>query len=668
LQPRIWQDLLAQAAVSPLSQPWLKLSFALDLNSFAKEAIWYRFVNVILHIASCVYLYLLAFRISRRFQPVVAESNREYDALPMKIALYSSLLFAVHPLATESIAYISGRAGVLTGANCLLAINFFLLGFWSDRLFPIVFGYVGCLACILMGFGTSPEGTAIPFILLACAYLLRSSKESRRFLNERTAEIVILVMLSIALPFSAKLPFWNDFGNNFGIAPLTAASYYASELKGFLFYYLRCALVPVGMSVEPPYFVATSLDSPGTVIGALSYLALAYLVVFKRDKLLISFPLAIVVLGYLPSLLIQRGEYGADRRFYIPLAGLCLLAGWNYARLCLGRPKTFLLAGGAILIAFFGLTIWRQFDWTSTYAIWQAAERVSASEHVKAVNALIGLGVEKKADDSRKQAADLMKNDPAVQLNYLTLAAYELGKGNNAAAKPLLEKAWTLATRQRLDRFDQYKTALLYAKILNDQGQYQTALDVVMPIYFAFPDAAQPNLYLGEAMLGKNEPTTALRYLDAAYKTDKLNPEYVVPLARACFATNIPVLIENAYKSTKVLTRYVPNTAVSLCFAQAALQVGRPNECQMEMEKILRFSKPGEVSKEDLAKVYYLKGKAFKEMGQTKQGDDLIKTALETDPKVADKLKIGTIKPNQEAAAPPARTDNSGAGKMGLQH
>jgi len=155
------------AIISPLSQSWLKTTYALDLSSFVQVPFWYHAVNVILHVLTCVYFYLLVYGLARLWV------HHDKDKLPYNIALAASLLLACHPLVTESVAYISGRAGVLTACNLFLTLDLFLLGLFARSTAWRSVAYFAALCTLTMGILSGPEGLAIPFVMFALVFMVK---------------------------------------------------------------------------------------------------------------------------------------------------------------------------------------------------------------------------------------------------------------------------------------------------------------------------------------------------------------------------------------------------------------------------------------------------------------------------------------------------------------
>ena len=103
------------------TRPILNLSYAIDYAIFGPYAAGFHTINVLLHAVNVVLLFLLAWRLAEDEAPAGGSAVR-----PQIVALTAAVLFAVHPMMTEAVSYVSGRSEVL-------CTTFFLLGFLSVR-------------------------------------------------------------------------------------------------------------------------------------------------------------------------------------------------------------------------------------------------------------------------------------------------------------------------------------------------------------------------------------------------------------------------------------------------------------------------------------------------------------------------------------------------------
>ncbi len=103
-----------------------------------------------------------------------------------------------HPLATGSVAYVSGREGVLGAANYFLALNFFLYGFFAERIVLAMVAYGLFFLFTAIGILSNPQCLTLPFFAAGLIFLLKTPDVSvKEWLLERGAEIIALLFVGI---------------------------------------------------------------------------------------------------------------------------------------------------------------------------------------------------------------------------------------------------------------------------------------------------------------------------------------------------------------------------------------------------------------------------------------------------------------------------------------
>ena len=104
-------------------QPLTWMSHGLDYLLFGMDPYGYHVVNVLLHVANALLAYAIFLELLRRAQRF--HSVRRSDVLRLAAA-FGALLFAIHPLRVEAVAWITERRAVLFLFFALLSIVFYL--------------------------------------------------------------------------------------------------------------------------------------------------------------------------------------------------------------------------------------------------------------------------------------------------------------------------------------------------------------------------------------------------------------------------------------------------------------------------------------------------------------------------------------------------------------
>lgn len=91
-------------------RPLLLLSYTFDYSLWGLDSTGYHLTNIFLHVASALLLFFIVLKI---FQKI-------------NVAFLSGLIFLIHPIQTEAVSYVSGRADLLLVFFLLISFFFFL--------------------------------------------------------------------------------------------------------------------------------------------------------------------------------------------------------------------------------------------------------------------------------------------------------------------------------------------------------------------------------------------------------------------------------------------------------------------------------------------------------------------------------------------------------------
>ena len=131
--------------------PLTGLSHLVDCQLFGLSAGWHHLVNIVLHAATVVLLFLLLRQMTGCFWPSAS----------------AAALFAIHPLRVESVAWVAERKDVLSGLFFMLTLGAYVRYTqepfsWRRYLLPIVLFALGLLA--------KPMLVTLPLVLLLLDY------------------------------------------------------------------------------------------------------------------------------------------------------------------------------------------------------------------------------------------------------------------------------------------------------------------------------------------------------------------------------------------------------------------------------------------------------------------------------------------------------------------
>ncbi len=313
----------------------------LEWRVWGMNAFGYHLVNILLHIVSSLLIWLILKR------------------LKIPGAWLAALIFAIHPVNVESVAWITQRKSTLPMAFYLLSI-FLYLKFEETGLRRT---YGLSLGSFLMALLSKTSVVMGPFVLLGCAWWQRGKITIKDLLRS-----IPFFALS---GFLSLVTIWFQYNRSIG-DDIVRTDGFLSRLAGAgwaVWFYLYKAIAPLKLSfVYPRWNIdASSFVSfiPGLFLAVLLVLFWWYRKSWGRPFLfgLGYFVVALFpVLGFF-NIYFMRYSLVADHWQYQSIIGvIALLVGLGYY-LCAGRQKKTRQAvtiALVIIIGLFSLQTWRQ--------------------------------------------------------------------------------------------------------------------------------------------------------------------------------------------------------------------------------------------------------------------------------------------------------------------
>lgn len=435
-------------------RPLLLLTYALNYAVGGYEPWGYLLVNLLLHALVSALVALLAER-------MLSSARAGWMA---------GLFFAVHPLATELVNYVSSRSESLAACLYLLA----LAAHWSVLR--------GGRAAALGSYGGAllAKSVAIsaPLAALSWDWVQGRARGLRTYLPYG----------AVALCYVA-IVYHNRFIGDSLAAPVRSLTVQLwTQLKAPA-YYLYLAFMPVKLNVHHQFFTSSEVGQPAVLLGSGLVLSLLYLCwCGRRTPMGWSLLWAGLVLA--PTFIMPLNMLVNERRLYLPMAALALALGWGLRRTSLPAGL-----GLLVLLSYAGVTVQRNGVWEDELRLWTDA--VQRAPQMQAVQNNLG----KALQEAGRWDEALVAYQRAVSINPQHGDAY-----NNAATIYHLRGKEMLAEgRQAEGR----------ASLRRAQVEYQKAL-VAYPTY----EEIHQNLAVACAELGE---------VDAAFvhyaRALELNPQ-----------------------------------------------------------------------------------------------------------------------------------------------
>ncbi|HEY3307586.1 MAG TPA: tetratricopeptide repeat protein [Desulfuromonadaceae bacterium] len=318
-----WQ-LIREAFTTSYLGWWMPLtwiSFAVDYHFWGLNPLGYHLINVLLHAVNTGLVVLIAGRLLRPGPEGEGDDRYLYPAT----LLLAGLLWGIHPLRVESVAWVTERKDVLNGLFSLGSILSYLHHVehrdGQDQRKGISFPYLLSLVLFLLSLMAKPVSVVIPVMLLVmdCYPLQRlTTKNALKIIAEKLPFLIIaLIMVVFTLSFAS--------GETILVSLQDFPLYRRLILAGnSLFEYLRMTVYPVGLIniyLLPRVFPVSYYPA---ALGVLVFSCYCCYCCKRRPWLLATWLLFLLplipVLGFF-----QNGAQAyADRFTYLPAVALSI--------------------------------------------------------------------------------------------------------------------------------------------------------------------------------------------------------------------------------------------------------------------------------------------------------------------------------------------------------
>lgn len=436
-------------------------SFWIEWRVWGNNAAGYHALNVLLHAGVALLLWQVL------------------KALQVPGAWLAGLLFAVHPVTVDSVAWISERKNVLSGMLYLASILAWLR---LDVQRPVRRSIIALLL-FMLALLAKTSVVMLPLVLLGIALYRK-----RRLVRHDWLEMLPFFVLSVIF---GVLTMWYQHHNAMaGWAPYRGLGERIATTGWALLLYLQTAFVPVRLalvypewpvSAESPHFLLPLVFVVG-FFPALWYYRLRY--AWVRAAL---FALGYHALLLLPVLGLLDMAYfsispAANHLQYLALMGPVALIAAGVTSIA-RRPATMTRVVAAGLVLFFGaMTYQRASAYENDFTLWTAAVR-DAPRSIFARNQLSALLLDAgRVPEALEQlnAMARLARDPADQRRYRSQWFLYSGR----IAEAIAEARAALAISRSQDVRDDA------AFVLANAGQLPEAIEIYQSLVRESPQAS----------------------------------------------------------------------------------------------------------------------------------------------------------------------------------
>jgi Tfp pilus assembly protein PilF len=405
--------------------PLTWLSYLVDVQLFGLNAGAFHVVNLLLHTANVILIFLVLFRMTRR---------------PWRSAVVAAV-FALHPLHVESVAWISERKDVLSTFLGIVALLLYLR--YVER--PTITRYLITFFAFALSLMAKPMWVTFPLLLLLLdLWPLRRLQWWPQWPRDRSifVEKLPLLLLSLGgsiLTFAAQ----RSFGAVVTVERYPLLGRLGNAAIAYLTY-IKQAIWPVNLGVLYP----SSPPEPGTAIIALLVIVgvTAIVLICARSKPYLFTGWFWYVGMLVPVIgIIQVGvQSRADRYMYVPLVGLTIAIVWGAADWVEGNPamRHAAVAVTGLVLLLFAIGAWRQVRyWKDSQTLFEHTLAVTERNAIIRNNLGVVLARAKDAAGAINQYQQALAINSEYAEAHANLGHELLRAGQFDAAKLQLQEA-----------------------------------------------------------------------------------------------------------------------------------------------------------------------------------------------------------------------------------
>ena len=396
-------------------RPLLTISFIFDYQIGGVSPFIYHFTNIILHLVAASLVFVFFTKLNYK----------------KNISFLFSIIFLVHPVLTQAVAWIPGRNDSLLAVFILPTFIFFIKYLTEERRKDLI----GCLIFFALALFTKESAVfALPIMIFYFYFFNRGKGGEKKFLNK----------LYFTLGSISIVGFWFIL-RYFTLKDSVSAT--LSEMIKSIFFNFPAVVQFMGKIFFPFNLSVLPIIQDTTFIyGIISIILLLTMLFFTKTK---RWAYILLGLGWffaflLPSFIRPNSALVADfieHRLYVPIIGifLILLETDFIKKIDLKKRNTLIMAGCLIFI-FSVLTVRHSFNFANRLAFWNNAAQNSphyplAHRNLGAMEYLDG-----NLENAEKEFKAALELNPNEEMAHNNLGLVYVSKGKLKEAEEEYKK------------------------------------------------------------------------------------------------------------------------------------------------------------------------------------------------------------------------------------
>ncbi len=462
-------------------------SHLLDIQLFAFSPSGHHAVNILLHIMNACLLFYIFYRMS---------GNIAAGALV-------ALLFTIHPINVESVAWISERKNVLSTLFWIVAMIFYF--FYTQK--PMIGRYLAVFLAMLLGLMAKQMLVTLPLVLLLMDYWplkrvrwpkgqhllhVRAWNQTVWPLIREKIPLFILSFLGGIVAFLAQ----QQGGAMKSLSSLTLLQRTANAAIAYVKYLGHC-FWPMKLAVMYPH-PGAKIQAVWAIVSFLFIIFITLIAWFCRKRapfMIVGWLWFLITLLPVIGLIQIGGQAMADRYAYVPFIGLFLIVSFGWLFLPLKAVIRWSLV--AVVMVFLGMRTYQQAGvWRNSLTLFKHAVQVTQNNGLAHLNLGVALAEAKQYEPAIYHFQEVVRIEPEDDSGYNNLGYVYLQLNRLDEAERCLLKALTLDRLNVAAHNNLGKVLVAKAKYAEAVHHFKIATQL-MPFFHE----AQQNLRAAEQLL-----------------------------------------------------------------------------------------------------------------------------------------------------------------------
>lgn len=485
------------------------LLFTFYVNYFISglDTFGYHIVNLLIHISTAFLFYLL----------LSSYVDNEQDGSYHLKSILASTLFLLHPIATESVTYISSRSSELSAFFILASM---LLFFKATRNGFHLIEYLLSIVCFALGLATKEAAIVTPVLMMVFDVYFISDKKK-----------ISISRLKFYLPFLGIIGAGSYYYATFIMNPTLQGRdwtvHILTEMKVFVAY-LRLLILPYGQNIDPDVRESLSLD-PAAMISLIIIAGLIVVAFLARNKnKVISFSILWFFINLSLFLAVRLSDYMAERWVYAASLGFSLALSEALTALLVRNRKIGLSLIMCLIMLFGTLTLVRNSVYKDPIRLWTDAAEKSPGKIRPDSNLCASYLEMMDIDKAIEWCNSAVKKGSNYQETYINLASAYFSKGNLEKAKKILLSM----NSEGAAYIYHYNLGVIYS----EKREYRRAINEYRLILKTMPHSPAILSSIGECYRLLNNKAKADEYFLLATQGIPQNGEDYLMLAESYFS------------------------------------------------------------------------------------------------------------------------------------